>query len=464
MLTHRLGFRGPDAEEKMFEMWRQHGAAGDAGETAEQQEKRYVAADPNGRERNPGLNKYVFRDPDIIITTGMDYLVKTWDAKTFDSLQTFEGHVSYVNRARQYHGKWILSASHDGSMRLWRLGREEKGVCERTYWISHFGIWSMELVPGQRAATGHMDNAIRITSLFSGEVLAVVRAHAEIGPWDNYWQKEGAGLPTCLLHLRDNILVSGSDDSTIRFWDVDTMRCLGVHVGHFGFGEEIGGQWKMSQRWSPVWDMIFVGGEGTRIATASYDRTVVIWDVADVENVKRLKSIMCHDNSLMSIAVLEEDVIFTCAADNTFKIWDLKKSEQLQEEDTRGYALVGHRVNSHCCAVGGGDTTIRVYDWQVGEDLLGERGFIAHDCSIYGMGAAFSEETDEGWLEPIMYRVSDPYVQNIEQIYASTHWTSVALQAKNFMGWGEWGETLAKVSARWNPMDEGGLWRDWKKM
>jgi WD40 repeat protein len=36
----------------------------------------------------------------------------------------------------------------------------------------------------------------------------------------NFFQLEGCGSIFSVLHLRQNILASGSDDSTVRLWDI----------------------------------------------------------------------------------------------------------------------------------------------------------------------------------------------------------------------------------------------------
>ena len=49
----------------------------------------------------------------------------------------------------------------------------------------------------------------------------------------NFFQLEGCGSIWCLLHLRQNLLVSGSDDATVRLWDIEArpsflhLFCLG---------------------------------------------------------------------------------------------------------------------------------------------------------------------------------------------------------------------------------------------
>jgi WD40 repeat protein len=68
-------------------------------------------------------------------------------------------------------------------------------------------------------------------------------------------------------------LASGSDDNTVRVWDVQTGQCQHTLKGH-------------SNRVSSV---VF-SRDGSRLASGSYDSTVRVWDIASAEEL------LCYDS------------------------------------------------------------------------------------------------------------------------------------------------------------------------
>merc|ERR1712151_404262 len=77
---------------------------------------------------------------------------------------------------------------------------------------------------------------------------------------------------------------------------------------------------------------------------------------------------------------------------------------------TRGIAVGVCMVNDYTIAIAGGDSTIRLFNWVLEEDLMGEHGFNAHDCHLTHITRYYiGDEEESNWTQqPIKYQTCRP--------------------------------------------------------
>jgi WD40 repeat protein len=98
-------------------------------------------------------------------------------------------------------------------------------------------------------------------------------------------------------------LASASYDRTVKIWDASSGACLQTLEDH--------SDWVSSVAFSP---------DSTRLASASHDRTVKIWDASSGTCVHTLKD---HSNVVTSVAFSHDSTRLASASyDRTVKIWD----------------------------------------------------------------------------------------------------------------------------------------------
>jgi Flp pilus assembly protein TadD len=117
-------------------------------------------------------------------------------------------------------------------------------------------------------------------------------------------------------------LASASVDSTVELWDAATGReALALH-GHSG--------WVSRVAFSP---------DGTRLASAGFDRTVKLWDATTGQEALTLRG---HSGAVYSVAFSPDgNLLASASEDGTMKLWDSTPitTESLARDDALG--LIG---------------------------------------------------------------------------------------------------------------------------
>ena len=107
-----------------------------------------------------------------------------------------------------------------------------------------------------------------------------------------------------LFHPIYSLLVSGSDDATIRVWDMETgkpEKCLRGHIG-------------------AVNNLAF-NTNGTVLASCSSDISIKLWNFQTFACIKTLQG---HEHNITGIAFLPSgDHILSSSRDKTIKMWEV---------------------------------------------------------------------------------------------------------------------------------------------
>ncbi len=143
----------------------------------------------------------------------------------------------------------------------------------------------------------------------------------------------------CSLSLDGQRLFSGSDDNTIKIWDLNTNTCTATLEGHN----------------RPVFSVAL---DGEKLFSSSMDQTIKIWDLNTNTCTATLHG---HNGSLESLA-LDGNRLFSSSMDRTIKIWDLNTNTctatlQGHNESVSSLVLDGQRLFS-----GSYDKTIKIWD------------------------------------------------------------------------------------------------------
>jgi WD40 repeat protein len=155
--------------------------------------------------------------------------------------------------------------------------------------------------------------------------------------------------------------VSGSDDNTLRFWNLGTGQTIRTLKGHTG---------KVMA--------VSVTSDGRFAVSGSLDRTLRLWKLESGETIHTLEG---HTHSVRVVAVTPEDCAVSGSWDGTLILWHLKNGKKLR-------TLEGHTdwINSVAVTLDGrrafsasNDQTLRAWDLESGRllrTLKGHTGWV----------------------------------------------------------------------------------------
>jgi WD40 repeat protein len=175
-------------------------------------------------------------------------------------------------------------------------------------------------------------------------------------------------------------LASASRDQTVRVWDAKTGQPLYTLEGHTG---EV--------------SSVAFSAAGDRLASASWDQTVRVWDAKTGQPLHTLKG---HTHYVSSVAFSAAgDRLASASGDQTVRVWDAKTGQLL-------HTLKGHTIYLTSVAFSAAgdrlasasyDKTVRVWDAKTGQPLQ------TFEHTHYVSSVAFSNdgfclETNRGTL------------------------------------------------------------------
>jgi small GTP-binding protein len=223
---------------------------------------------------------------------------------------------------------------------------------------------------GRHALSGSDDRTVRLWDVAEGRCLRVLDGHTD-SVWSLSWSGDGRHA------------LSGSDDGTVRLWDVTEGRCLRVLEGHTRFVTSVS--------WS---------GDGRHALSGSYDKTVRVWDVTEGRCLRVLKG---HTESVLSVSWSGDGRhALSGSEDRTVRHWDVAEGRCLRvlEGHTGGVFSVSWSGDGRQALSGSDDHTVRLWDVTEGRCL---RVLEGHTESVFsvswsGDGRHALSGSDDGTL------------------------------------------------------------------
>lgn len=232
-----------------------------------------------------GIVRAISSDRGKVVSGSDDQSVIVWDKQTTQLLEELKGHDAQVGCVRMLSGERVLTASHDGTVKMWDVRTD---TCVATVGRCPSAVLCLEYddSTGILAAAGR-DAVANIWDIRAGRQLHKLLGHTK-------WIRS--------LRMVGDTLVTGSDDWTARMWSVSRGTCDAVLACHAG----------------PILAVEYsVADKG--IITGSTDGLLRLWENEE-GGIRCVKNVTIHSAPILSINA-GESWLGIGAADNSMSLF-----------------------------------------------------------------------------------------------------------------------------------------------
>jgi WD40 repeat protein len=153
------------------------------------------------------------------------------------------------------------------------------------------------------------------------------------------------------------ILVSGSEDKTIKLWDAASGQAIRTLTGHTG-----------------AVNFVAFSPDGQKLASASDDHTIKLWDAVSGQGLRTLTG---HNAEVEAVAFSPNEKMLASGSDDySIKLWDVASGQMLRTlaDHTLSVNSVAFSPDGGTLASGSKDKVIKLWDVASGQPLRTLKG------------------------------------------------------------------------------------------
>ncbi len=268
---------------------------------------------------------------DRLVAGGLASFVRVWSTSETKPVVRLHGHRERITDLRFFaDGRHLLSASWDGTVRIWTQF-EPEATADETLRGHADWVTSVAVTPnGSRILSGSADGTVRVWEV------SLPNQHRLVG--------HSVGVHGLAFVGPDGQkLVSGGHDNTVRVWDLKTRRSTALegHTDHiFRVQVSPDGRWAASSSDDQLvylWDLDSLTGrplsghradveeltfspDGRWLVSAGEDDVAYVWSIPDGKG-QRLEG---HTGDVTDVAFHpSKPWVATSSRDGTVRIWDV---------------------------------------------------------------------------------------------------------------------------------------------
>jgi WD40 repeat protein len=223
------------------------------------------------------------------------------------------------------------------------------------------------------------------------------------------------GSVTCLAYKNDDVLVSGSDDSSILVWNVEdpfkkvdddplstvlssgrieetsaTTTMCRLHQQHHKQSNirNVTRKLALNGHGGPVWAVTVLDRgsmEDSLVLSGSFDKTIKVWSLTNGNCIQTIRGHTGWVTGLCLSPQMEDDVVISGSSDGTLRLFSISRGTQLARFDNGNDQDIVNSLDwckhTHVVASGGHRSAVYLHDLQVGK--LATSIILAHTQKIY---------------------------------------------------------------------------------
>lgn len=347
----------------------------------ETQEFKCVAVSPDGQ---------------MLASASKDKLIRLWESSSGRELRFLQGHTDDVNDlVFSPDGQLLASASDDKTIRLWdvKSGRAILTFQGHTEYVRCVAFSpNGSLLASGGGGWSDKDPSVRLWEVSSGRELAVSQGH-------------NGRVTTLAFSPNGQILASGSSDKSVRLWDAKSLAALRAAsnfpdaIKYIAFNDT-GQQLFVLSNDLVALDIntgqialelpghinkvnsIAISPNGRLLASASEDRSLRLWDLANGHQIRVLRG---HTGSVNCVAFSPNgQLLASASSDKSVRLWDVKSGHETAalQPGTDFAQAVAFSPDGRLLAIGTGgsysdkekDNSVRIWDIESRSELRALQG------------------------------------------------------------------------------------------
>ena len=285
-------------------------------------------------------------DGQTMLSGGNDRTITVRHLRTGRILRTLTGHSGSIYAlCLSQDGQILVSGGRDKTLKVWNLyAASNQNLISPTSRVIGDGLLHtltghsesincLAMSPdGQMLVSGSEDNTIKLWDLQAGELLSTLEGHE-------------AGVKSVAMSPDGQMLASGGADRTIKLWRLSEINApTHTLTGH--------SDWVKCLAITP---------DGQMLASGSQDKTIKLWqlDTGELKN-----TLIGHWGEVNCIAIAPDGQTLTsCSWDETIQLWQLGTGKQLHSLSGHqgAVAAVAISPDGHPLVSSSWDHTIRVW-------------------------------------------------------------------------------------------------------